>query len=88
MKNSILLLIRDDIRLSRIVFNFEKLGIHAQTLLRDNLLVILSLLEIGKDEILSDEYYQMISKGVSIDNTAQQDIDLAEKIYLELFTKN
>ena len=86
MKENIIRLIRDDIKISRLVNALESLNISAYQYSLGNVKVIFSLMGISEDEQNSEVYFKMVERGedmVKYDSNEKIE-ELAEEIFKQL----
>ena len=83
MKTTILRLIQDDIKYSRLVHTLAKLGIDATNYHSGNSTVIFNLMAIPLSDTLLDAYYRLLEKGNDLEAyaTHEQLTALSEEVW-------
>jgi hypothetical protein len=86
MKMNIILLIRDDIKISRLLNTLEQLNVSARHYHLSNSKVVFSLMGIPEEESNLEIYYKMIEQGADLDkyNSNEKIEELAEGIFKQL----
>ncbi|MGV3609850.1 MAG: hypothetical protein ACO1N0_02805 [Fluviicola sp.] len=86
MKSNIIRLIKDDIKISRLVNTLERLQVSAHQYSLGNSGVIFSLMGVPAEEQNLDLYYKLIEQGEDVTkyNTNEKIEELAEEIFRQL----
>ncbi|MNK00384.1 hypothetical protein D3C87_181680 [compost metagenome] len=86
MKTNIVRLIRDDIKISRLINTLERLNVSARQYHLSNSAVIFSLMGIPDEEPNLEIYYKMIEQGADLDkyDSNEKIEELAEGIFTQL----
>jgi hypothetical protein len=86
MKRNMILLIRDDIKISRLINTLEQLNVSARHYHLSNSTVIFSLMGIPEEEPNLEIYYKMIEQGADLDkyDSNEKIEELAEGIFKQL----
>lgn len=86
MKSNIVHLIRDDIKISRLINTLERLNISAHQYNLGNSKVIFSLMGIPEEEPYLEIYYKLIEQGADLDkyDSNEKIEELAEGIFKQL----
>lgn len=86
MKENIIRLIRDDIKISRLINTLEDLNVSAHQYSLGNSIVIFSLMEIDENEQHSEIYFKMVEQGEDLVkyNSKEKIEELAEEIFKQL----
>ncbi|TSJ39080.1 hypothetical protein [Fluviicola chungangensis] len=86
MKTNIILLIQDDIKISRLIGVLENLDISAGSYYLGNVTVIFSLMGISNTEANQEFYQLLIEKADDLENyrTPKALMELAEEVYGKL----
>ena len=86
MKKNIIRLIQDDIKISRLIDNLERLNVSAHHYSLANSKVIFSLLGIPEDEQKTEIYFKMVEQGEDLVkyDTPEKIEELAEEIFKQL----
>ncbi|MBC9813078.1 hypothetical protein H9Y05_11420 [Crocinitomicaceae bacterium CZZ-1] len=90
MKNNIVHLIRDDIKIARLIIGLKRLDISAYKYHLGSAKVIFSLMGIPDDERNTDMYYRLIDEGGDLSkyDTSDKVEALAERIFEQLSEYN
>lgn len=86
MKSNIVHLIRDDIKISKLINTLEQLKISARHYHLSNSTVVFSLMGIPEDEPNLEIYYKLIEQGADLDkyDSNEKIAELAEGIFKQL----
>lgn len=86
MKNNIISLIRDDIKISRLIYTLEQLNIPARHYHLSNSKVVFSLMGIPEEELNLEIYYKLIEQGADLDkyDSNEKIEELEEGIFTQL----
>lgn len=86
MKEHIVRLIRDDIKISRLIDTLERLNIQAHHYHLGNSTIIFSLMNIPEIEENLEVYYKLIEQGEDLNNynTPESMEELADTVFKEL----
>lgn len=86
MKDNIVRLIQDDIKISRLIDTLEQLNIPASHYYLGNSKVIFSLMKIPEIEPNLEIYYQLIEQGEDLNkyNTPERMEELADTVFKQL----
>jgi len=86
MRNNILRLIKDDIKVTRLINTLESLEVSAHRYTLGNVYVVFSLLGIQQDDQNLDLYFKMIEQGEDLEkyDSNEKIEELAEGIFKQL----
>ncbi len=86
MKSNIVHLIRDDIKISRLIDTLERLNVSARLYHLSNSKVVFSLMGIPEEEPNLEIYYKLIEQGADLDkyDSNEKIEELAEGIFKQL----
>lgn len=86
MKKNIIRLIRDDIKISRLINTLERLNVSAHQYNLGNSMVIFSLLGIPEDDQKTEVYFKMVEQGEDLSkyDTNEKIEELSEEIFRQL----
>lgn len=86
MKTNIISLIRDDIKISRLIDTLERLNISAHQYNLGNSKVVFSLMGIPEEEPKLEIYYKLVEQGADLEqyDSNEKIEELAEGIFRQL----